>query len=249
MNALFSRLYLSGMDACAPELAREYDLGLELTDFTWAVRLDEPDALEAAQAKMAGISRFWLHAPFVELCPCAIDPQVRSVAKSRLLQTVETAQKLGISRIVVHAGFIPTVYFPEWFVPQSVEFWKELLERVPEGMTLALENVMEPGPEMQMQIVSAVSDPRLRLCLDVGHANCELSRTRPEDWVAPMLPWLSHVHLHDNFGKNDLHLPLGQGNLPVERLLHRLLTESDVTFTLENQNCAASLAWLREHER
>ena len=249
MNALFSRLYLSGMDACAPELAREYDLGLELTDFTWAVRLDEPDALEAAQAKMTGISRFWLHAPFAELCPCAIDPQVRSVAKARLLQTVETAQKLGISRIVVHAGFIPTVYFPEWFVPQSVEFWKELLERVPEGITLALENVMEPGPEMQMQIVSAVGDPRLRLCLDVGHANCELSRTRPEDWVAPMLPWLSHVHLHDNFGKNDLHLPLGQGNLPVERLLHRLLTESDVTFTLENQNCAASLAWLREHER
>ena len=249
MNALFSRLYLSGMDACAPELARKYDLGLELTDFTWAVRLDEPDALEAAKAKMAGISRFWLHAPFAELCPCAIDPQVRSVAKARLLQTVETAQKLGISRIVVHAGFIPTVYFPEWFVPQSVEFWKELLEQVPEGMTLALENVMEPGPEMQVQIVSAVSDPRLRLCLDVGHANCELSRTRPEDWVAPMLPWLSHVHLHDNFGKNDLHLPLGQGNLPVERLLRRLLTESDVTFTLENQNCAASLAWLREHER
>lgn len=249
MNALFSRLYLSGMDACAPELARKYDLGLELTDFTWAVQLDAPDALEAAKAKMAGISRFWLHAPFAEICPCAIDPQVRSVAKSRLLQTVEAAQKLGISRIVVHAGFIPTVYFPEWFVPQSVEFWKELLEQVPEGMTLALENVMEPGPEMQMQIVSAVSDPRLRLCLDVGHANCELSRTRPEDWVAPMLPWLSHVHLHDNFDKNDLHLPLGQGNLPVERLLRRLLTESDVTFTLENQNCAASLAWLREHGR
>ena len=249
MNALFSRLYLSGMDACAPELARKYDLGLELTDFTWAVRLDAPDALEAAKAKMAGISRFWLHAPFAELCPCAIDPQVRSVAKARLLQTVETAQKLGISRIVVHAGFIPTVYFPEWFVPQSVEFWKELLEQVPEGMTLALENVMEPGPEMQVQIVSAVGDPRLRLCLDVGHANCELSRTRPEDWVAPMLPWLSHVHLHDNFGKNDLHLPLGQGNLPVERLLLRLLTESDVTYTLENQNCAASLEWLREHER
>ncbi|MCQ2420373.1 MAG: sugar phosphate isomerase/epimerase [Clostridia bacterium] len=242
---LQKRLFLSGMDKRAPHLAAEYGLGLELTHFTWAVRLDEPDAVEEARRQMQGISGFWLHAPFAELCPCAIDPRVRQVAADRFRQTVETAQKLGVDRIVFHAGFIPTVYFPEWFVPQSIEFWKAFLKTVPQNMTLVLENVMEPGPEMLMKIAEGVADRRLGLCLDLGHANCELSREKPEAWIDPMLPYLRHIHLHSNFGANDLHLPLGEGNLSAGKILDRLLAETDVTFTLENQNCEASLAWLK----
>ena len=244
---LQSRLFLSGMDLRAPQLAAENGFGLEVTQFTWAVMLDEPDAAEKAEKQMEGISRFWLHAPFAELCPCAIDPRVRQVAADRFRQTVCMARTLGIHRIVVHAGFIPTVYFPEWFVPQSVGFWKELLEDVPQDMTLALENVMEPGPEMLVEIVRSVDDGRFGLCLDVGHANCDVSRTKPEDWIGPMLPYLRHVHLHSNFGTNDLHLPLGEGSIPAGKLLDRLLNETDVTFTLENQNCSTALAWLREN--
>lgn len=239
------RLFLSGMDGQASELAAQQGLGLELTDFTWAVMLDTPDAVEKARKKMQGISRFWLHAPFAELIPCAIDPKVREVAMSRFRQTVRTAEALGIRHIVFHAGFIPWVYFPEWFVPQSVAFWKELLAEMPQDMTAALENVMEPGPEMLVKIAEGVDDRRLGLCLDVGHACSEVSRTAPEDWITPMRPFLRHVHLHSNFGSADLHLPLGEGSLPANRILDRLLRETDATLTLENQNCAASLTWLQ----
>ena len=241
------RLFLSCMDANAPELARQEGLGLELTAFSYAPNLEDAAQLAAAEAQCVGTERLWLHAPFAELFPCAIDPLVRDIAKRRYCQTLTIAARLGIDCIVVHAGYQPHVYFPEWFVKQSVIFWREFLRDVPEMVCIALENVMEPSPESLVQIVRQVDDPRLRLCLDVGHANTEISRTSPLEWLEPMAPWLRHFHLHNNFGGWDLHNALGDGTIPMARLLEtaqRLCP--DASFTIETQSCAASLAWMKE---
>ena len=140
----------------------------------------------------------------------------------RFRQTVQAALALGIRRIVVHSGYIPLVYFPEWFIARSIEFWREFLRDAPDGLCLALENVMEPGPDMLVQIAAAVNDPRFGLCLDVGHANTRVSETPPLDWIAPMAPWLRHVHLHNNDGDWDLHDALGQGMIPMPDILAAL---------------------------
>ena len=155
------------------------------------------------------------------------------------------ARRLGADRVVIHDGFVPFVYFPEWFVEQSVAFWRDFLPEVPEHMTIALENVMDPGPDMLAQIMAQVDDPRLGVCLDVGHANTTVSKTAVLDWIAPLIPWLRHVHLHNNSGGWDLHDPLGEGNIPMEQVLDTLLARCPAaTFTIENMNCAPSLAWL-----
>lgn len=244
---LTDRLYLSGMDGRAAALARQWHVGYEITAFSYAPMLDAPETAERVRRDMAGVERFWLHAPFAELSPCAIDPLVRQVAEKRLLQAAETASSLGVTRMVCHGGFIPHVYFPEWYVEQSVLFWRALLDKLPKGMTLALENVMEPSPETLVQIAAGVDDPRLGLCLDVGHANTCVSTTPPLDWVAPMSPWLRHVHLHNNEGDTDLHRPLGEGSIPMEAVLDAVLREApEATFTIENQDCLPSLVWLAE---
>ena len=241
------RLHLSGMDSHAPELARKWGLGLEVTDFCYAPMLDDPATLPAVREKMAGIDHFWLHAPFAELAPCAVDPLVREVTARRYRQALSAARQLGIRRLVIHSGYIPLVYFPEWFVEQSVRFWRELLSDVPEGMTLAVENVMEPEPKLLADIAAQVDDPRLWLCLDVGHANSSASKTPPLAWIAPMAPWLRHVHLHNNEGGWDLHAPLGQGTVPMEQVLDTVLRQCPAaTFTIENQNCVPSLQWLAQ---
>ena len=235
-------LFLSGMDPEAPALARKWGLGLELTTFTYAPNLEDPHWLEEARKEMSGIGNFVLHAPFAELSPCAVDPLVREVAQKRFRQTLTMAQALGISKIVVHSGFIPYIYFPEWFVAESVRFWRDFLESVPENTVLCLENVMDPSPEMLVQVAEAVNDPRLRLCLDVGHANTCIAETKPMDWLDPMAPWLDHLHLHNNDGGNDLHASLDRGTIPMEALLEQVLTLCpEATLTLENQTCAPSL--------
>ena len=127
------------------------------------------------------------------------------------------------------------------------EDWRELLADVPESMVLAVENVMEPGPDMLAQIAEQVNDPRLGLCLDVGHANTSVSRTPPMEWIGPMAPWLKHVHLHNNRGDWDLHDPLGKGTIPMEQVLDTLLEQCQAaTYTIENQDCAPSIDWLRQ---
>lgn len=245
-SELSSRLYLSGIDSRASQLARRHGLGLELTDFCQAEKLEDGASFAAAGAAADGIARLWLHAPFAELHPCAIDPCVREVARERYRQTIAMARRLHVDRLVIHDGFVPFVYFPEWFVEQSVGFWREFLAEVPPEMVIALENVMDPGPDMLVEIVRQVDDPRLGLCLDVGHANTTVSKTPPMDWIAPMAPWLRHVHLHNNDGGWDLHAPLGEGTIPMEAVLDTLLTRTAATFTLENMDCAPSLAWLAE---
>ena len=223
-EALWDRLYLSGIDGRAAELARENGLGLEIAAFCYAPNLEDPAVLSAVRSDMAGLDRFWFHAPFAELAPCAIDP------------------------LVIHGGFVPQVYFPEWYVEQSVLFWREFLRQLPQDMTVALENVMEPQPRLLAEIARQVDDPRLGLCLDIGHANTFVSRVPPLEWVAPMAPWLRHVHLHNNAGHDDLHDPLGQGTLAMEQVLDTILELCPAaTFTLENQDCGPSLVWLREH--
>ena len=109
MQSLRGKLFLSGMDENAASLARKWGLGLELTDFCEARKLEEPAAMEAARARCSGIDSLWLHAPFAELSPCTIDPRVRGVVMLRFRQTVQTALSLGIRRIVVHSGYIPLV--------------------------------------------------------------------------------------------------------------------------------------------
>lgn len=244
---LQEKLYISGMDDRAPSLARQWRLGYETITFCYAPMLDDGTALPRAQRLTDGIDRLWLHAPFAELIPCAIDPLVRQTAQHRFRQTLAAAQKLGIRQVVLHGGFIPHVYFPEWYVEQSVLFWRDFLQEVPPDFVLALENVMEPSPDTLVSIAAGVDDPRLGLCLDVGHANTCVSRTPPLDWIAPMAPYLRHVHLHNNRGQEDLHAPLDEGTVPMQEIIGAVLEQAPrATFTIENQDALPSLRWLAQ---
>ena len=245
---LREKLHLSGIDSAAASLARRYGLGFEITAFCMASALEDSAAASAAEAETADLDRLWLHAPFAELHPCAIDPLVREIAARRYRQTIAMARRLNVTRIVIHDGYVPFVYFPEWFIEQSIDFWRGFLPEVPEGMTIALENVMDDGPDMLAAIMKGVDDPRLGVCLDVGHANTTVSKTPPMDWITPLSPWLRHVHIHNNFGEWDLHNPLGEGNIPMAQVLDQLLTRCPAaTYTIENMNCAPSLDWLAAH--
>ena len=164
-------VYLSSIGADCCEAARAFGLGIELAQFCTAARLDgappEPWELPVERCLSAS-SRFVLHGPFNELTPAAIDPLVLDVTKKRYQQAIKKAHTMGIQKIVLHAGFLPLVYYPEWFVERSAAVWRELLCDVPDDMTVCLENVLEPErrswrPSMTRACVSAsISATRIR---------------------------------------------------------------------------------------
>ena len=184
----------------------------------------------------------------------AIDPLVVEVARMRYDQTMEYCQRFGASKMIVHANYIEEEYFPVWFINRHVEFWKRFLGEHPQDITVCVENVAEREPELILGILQKVDDPRLRMCLDVGHAN--LSGIEPIEWLKACAPYISHYHIHNNYGApaegkrswGDRHLPLGDGNIDMKALL--TLAEEltpDATSAIENYEPEKSVLWLREN--
>ena len=237
------RLFLSTIADDAVQTAREFGLGVELAQFCLAENMDKtPPDVQASLDAALQVPRRVLHAPFAELCPAAIDPLARAVTRRRFLQAAALAKRYGAEKIVVHSGFIPLVYYPEWFAPQSAAFWREFLNDV-DGLTLCVENVMETSPDALRQIAEQVNDPRLRICFDVGHAFCQSGELAP--WLDALAPYISHVHLHNNHGSFDEHLGLPDGTLDMAAVIRQLeALAPQATYTLEVRSVRASVEWL-----
>ena len=215
------RFYVSELDARAPELALERGMGLEIIGFCAAERMEDEELIASEEVRLRPYARKSLHAPYYELAPCAIDPLIREVSLKRYRQAVATCMRLGIRRMVVHSGFAPRVYYPEWFVPRSIEFWRDFVRELPEDFELLLENVLDVHPEYIRDVCDGVDDPRLRICLDVGHANA-YSEVPVEEWVSVLSARIAHVHLHNNDGSRDAHAPLHAGSMDIPRILELL---------------------------
>ena len=237
------RLFLSTIADDAVQTAREFGLGVELAQFCLAENMDKtPPDVQASLDAALEVPRRVFHAPFAELCPAAIDPLVRAVTRRRFLQAAALAKRYGAEKMVVHSGFIPLVYYPEWFAPQSAAFWREFLNDV-DGLTLCVENVMETSPDALRQIAEQVNDPRLRICFDVGHAFCQSGELAP--WLDALAPYSSHVHLHNNHGTFDEHLGLPDGTLDMATVIRQLeALAPQATYTLEVRSARASVEWL-----
>jgi sugar phosphate isomerase/epimerase len=230
-------------------VAREHSFGLELAEFCTAWNMDEKftHVDSVVKKKLEGIPRSLLHAPYNELFPCAIDKKARALAAERYRQATELATRYGSRKVIIHGGYNPRIYFPVWYVKQSVLFWQDFLRDNP-GVEIVLENVLEDDPRWLLDIVAGVDDPRLRLCLDIGHVNA-YSSVRLTDWLVLWAPYLSHLHIHNNDGSRDAHNALNEGTIPIkELLLQAQHLCPDATCTLELMNDAPSVVWLQEND-
>lgn len=241
------KLYLSTTASDATVTAKKYGLGLEIAEYCTAWNLDEQFAQTDTQVRQAldGIQRRIFHAPFNELFPCAIDPRARALAAERYRQAIAVARGYGAEKVVIHGGYQPRMYYRQWYVEQSVAFWREFLREDP-GVEIVLENVLEETPDMLTEILRKVDHPQLRMCLDVGHVNV-YSSIPVLDWLEECGSYLDHFHVHNNDGSWDTHSALDQGTIPIRRLLTRAEEVCPwATVTLELLEADASVCWLLE---
>lgn len=242
------RLYISTIDPEAGAVARQYGLGIEIAEFCTAWNMDTrlPQTEEKLSSTLDGVFRRTLHGPFNELFPCAIDPKARELAGSRYRQAIALARQYGAKKVVLHGGYNPWLYYPQWYREQSIGFWREFLPDVPGDMEICLENVLEETPDMLLAIVQAVDDPRLKLCLDVGHCNAYSERP-VQAWLEVSAPFLSHLHIHNNDGTGDTHSPIWEGTIQMRELLEQVqVLCPKATATLELMQSRSSVQWLLE---
>ena len=239
-------LHLSSVGREAAELAREYGFGIEIAEFSYAANMDTdfPHWDGLTLSNLEGIKRRVFHAPFNELCPAAVDPKIAELTRQRLEQAYNLTRRYKIDRMVVHSGYIPHLYFKSWFTERSVNFWRDfLLDKSPD-FSLLLENVMEEEPDMLREIVEKTGDTRFQLCLDIGHAGGHFSDVPVAQWIETAAPCLGHVHIHNNYRKEDIHNPPGDGLIDMKAALIKIMElQPDATYTAETPELRKAVVW------
>ena len=243
-----NQIYLSTIDSRAYDNAKELGLGVEIAEFCTAMNMDQlyDEIGRIVEDAVRDITPRLLHGPFNELYPCAIDPKARELAAYRFNQALDFCRNFNAKKLILHAGFVPRQYYPVWFIEESVLFWKEFLSQQPDDIRIVIENVLENDPQWMFDIVNEVKDPRLKLCLDVGHANV-YSDVDVCKWIENWAPCLDHFHIHNNYGENDTHNSLFKGSIPMNEVLE--LADSlcpNATFTMEFIKGSEDLPWLKK---
>lgn len=140
---------------------------------------------------------------------------LRETALREMELCARVFHELGVEKMNVHPHTNVPLVDEDWIRDQNIASLSRLVEITDKfRMKLMLENpprhynrVMELKP-----VFDAV--PNLYFHLDVGHANLANPYNRTEELIASFIDRLEHVHVSDNKGgDDDLHLPLGVGNI------------------------------------
>jgi sugar phosphate isomerase/epimerase len=180
-------------------------------------------AAVAGRLQDAGVA-VTLHAPFIDLRPGAVDPEIRRVSVRRIEQVFTLAPLFRPGIVVCHPAFDPRYYISQedaW-LEQSLLTWRHFEGLAREaGTRIALENVYETHPSQLRPLLASLDPDVIRFCFDTGHGNA-FSQAPMEEWMDELGEFLGHVHLHDNAGRTDEHLPVGEGTFPFARFFERL---------------------------
>lgn len=226
-------------------------IGVEIDHFCSAENMDSPNFAkinDEVEKTIESVPAAIMHAPFNELYPAAIDPLALELAYKRLNQAYFIAQGYGIDRMVVHSGYLPLVHFKVWHEARSIEFWHKFMEDKGENFRIYVENVLEEEPHMMAELFEKINDPRIKMCFDTGHANCQ-SRLTLAEWVEVIGPYIGHVHLHNNFGQSDQHLPPWDGSAPMKTVVKAIeRVAPETTLTLECKDSLGAYNWLVDNK-
>ncbi|MGD1001376.1 MAG: sugar phosphate isomerase/epimerase family protein [Candidatus Brocadiia bacterium] len=155
-------------------------------------------------------------------------PQAIAATISTIL---DRAQRLEASLVTLHLGSCPAGTGRAAAlgnVAAGIRLAVPELER--RRMRLALENhtkaiitdALGDRPEDFEQVMAELPSPRIGRTLDLGHAHIN---NQLEEFLRQPFDRVFNIHLHDNLGAEDQHLPLGDGAIRWGEILPRIAGE------------------------
>ena len=215
------------------EIERIAVAGFDFVDLTleppgaWPV---EADALRARLGRhgldVVGHTAFFL--------PIASPyPELQNTAHALFAAACDVFSAVGAELVNVHPDPITRSYPRDHAVAANAEAVERLadvaderrLRLMVENLGLSFGTVEELSPLLE-------ADPRTAFHYDAGHAN--LSGRPVVELLTAFGDRLAHVHVSDNLGVDDLHLPLGAGSVPWPEVVAALRDAGyDGTVTVE----------------
>ncbi|RCW51730.1 sugar phosphate isomerase/epimerase family protein [Paenibacillus prosopidis] len=202
---------------------------------------------------------FTMHAPF----DLNLFRQGDAAFESKLFMTsLEVTGALGSEVLVYHVGrFISEeqfIYPHSWrsltiaekqqLMQQEVDLMRIAGDRAKQlNVRIGMEN-MRPYldcphycysvvPKELARQVAAVNHSHVGITLDIGHLylSTQMYGLHLQEELEAMMPYILHIHMHDNFGKpcfsteknqyeltphgrGDMHMPIGKGGIPIAEI-------------------------------
>jgi sugar phosphate isomerase/epimerase len=138
---------------------------------------------------------------------------------------MEHANRMDIRMITVHPGLYSTTLHE--VKNRSVEASKLSMRAIEKGareygVTAAIENMpsfrimMGQTPDELLELIDGTD---LMICFDIGHAN---TVGAIDKYIEAFGERIVNVHIHDNVGKNDDHMTIGDGAIDFIPVLSKL---------------------------
>jgi sugar phosphate isomerase/epimerase len=180
---------------------------------------------ELLESRRLGVS---VHASFWDLNLASHHRELWELSLKQIKRSIDACRSLGGEITVVHFGKCPIPDVRE-FLEGTKQRYREFISNClpyarERGVTLALENAgrdlrsYPPTVEELKQLV--LETEGIKVTLDIGHAHLVERRTGKRatgsaiaEHIRNLREHLAHIHVHDNRGRLDDHLPPGDGEI------------------------------------
>jgi len=184
-----------------------------------------------AMAELLAVNKLWLsslHAPAsrdlsatreggTPLSICEVERVRRIEAMDELKRAIDVAEEMPYPRMVLHMGGPRETADPRKRDAAFSSLEHLVLHAKHAGVTICVENTTsEMGdPTYLRNFVDETRLTGLRFNFDIGHAHLAdgPEEERIEKSFAPVRDLVAGVHLHDNHGEKDEHLPPYEGSI------------------------------------
>ena len=192
-----------------------------------------------------------LHAPIPDI-DYSKPKDTASLMRSLYEKVITLCKDLNVNSIVAHAELNYNIDFPiDEQLKNAVDLWGILCgECAANKIAINVENHCEIKPDHLIELRRKIGSRNFGLCIDVGHCNA-YGRLNIEGWLREYpVGSIREIHLADNVGDDDTHLPLGRGNIDLEAFFkHFAKRDEKAIFVLEPRNveeAEESLAFLKK---
>lgn len=168
-----------------------------------------------------------IHLPFSDLNLASLNEPMWKETLRQMKECIRLTSPF--SRIAaVHPGHLSPLgmQIPDLAWQKNIEGLQHLCDFAADyDVTIGVENMVNlefifgKQAEEMLGMIESVDRENIGLTLDVGHAN---TNGVVNSFLEKCLDQVVHIHLHDNHGKRDEHLPAGQGTVDWKKVTGRL---------------------------
>ena len=180
--------------------------------------------------------KYSIHAPFMDVNIASPQNQSRLNSIAQIKSSIDLANEINAEAVVVHPGLI-SFLANKYFKKEVYEFANQSIKEIGDyAKNLGVMATIENMPNFESMIYQNIADlnqllveNEMHMTLDIGHANHV--GYAPEDMIFDSI---KHVHVHDNLGDDDSHLPLGEGSIDLKYIINTLESKNyDGIYILE----------------